>query len=57
MKLDVYVEQVSKMIAENSEQLLRAWMAQTGLLPSESVVVMVYTDGGFRIWIERKPTQ
>jgi hypothetical protein len=52
-------EQAMRFIHDNQEQLIRAWVAETGLLPSESVLVTQQApgvDGAIMTlqWIERK---
>ncbi len=42
-------------IADNRERLISAWVAETGLLPSESVLVVTDTADGQRTHIERRP--
>lgn len=43
-----------RFINDNAEQLLRAWFAETGLLPSESVLATQDTVDGTRMWVERR---
>ena len=44
-----------KFINENKEALIEAWIAETGLLPSESVLVISTSEiGTIRCWIEKK---
>lgn len=44
-----------KFVAENREKLLTAWVAETGLLPSESMIVeRRQLDGSLQISIEKK---
>lgn len=37
------------------ERLVEAWIAETGLKPSESVIVSKVTSGNYRTWVEAKP--
>lgn len=56
-------ETISKIVREklrwihkNEEQLVTAWVAETGLLPSESVLCRQEgADCVMRVWVEKKP--
>lgn len=41
-------------IAQNKDALVTAWVAETGNLPSESVICHGFRDGHARIWVETK---
>lgn len=43
-----------KIVVEHKEALLTAWMAETGLMPSESVLVVRNDGAAIRIFIEKK---
>lgn len=50
-------DKVDRMIAEiyaRREEFVRVWVAETGLHPSESVMVQQQKDGELRIWIRKK---
>jgi len=48
-------EERLKLIYANRERLVEAWIAETGLKPSESMLMEQTSEDGFsiRIWIER----
>ncbi len=46
-----------RMIDEHKEALVAAWVAETGLLPSESCMCVEHNGITQRIWIERLPTK
>lgn len=47
-------EQMARIVMENKEALLTAWVAEMGLLPSQSAICQQYIDGHWRIWVESK---
>jgi hypothetical protein len=53
--IEEYFKARMAFINENQEKLLEAWIAETGLLPSQSVL-MIQTDkdGITKCWVERK---
>lgn len=58
MGKDAFAEAARKMrewLQNRRERLCEAWIAETGLKPSESVLVQKQAeDGTIRIWVERK---
>lgn len=42
------------MISERKDALVSAWVAETGLKPSESVICSGWKDGVMRTWVETK---
>jgi hypothetical protein len=42
-------------ISAHREKLIEAWIAETGLLPSESILMQQDIGGVTRVWIEKKP--
>lgn len=49
------VEEKVRWITENRERLCEAWVAETGLLPSESELVEVHEpDGTTRVFVRRR---
>ena len=52
--LDAVVAERMRFIAANEEKLVEAWIAETGFLPSESVIVRSDGPTGTRMWMERK---
>lgn len=55
---DPFAEAARKLhehVMANRERLCQAWIAETGLKPSESVLVQrQMEDGSIRIWVERR---
>lgn len=47
------VAALMKTIDGQKEQLVMAWLAETGLLPSESVLVQQVSGSSYRIHVER----
>lgn len=47
------VASIMKMIDAQKEQLVMAWLAETGLLPSESVLVQQVSGSSYRIHVEK----
>ena len=43
-----------RIIAENKDALVSAWVAETGNLPSDSVICSGWKDGVMRTWVETK---
>ena len=55
MAFDVGVShEIIKKISAFKEVYVTAWMAETGLLPSECQLVCKIDGSKFKIWIERK---
>lgn len=51
-------EEKLRYIAAHRERLVEAWIAETGLLPSESMLVeQNMQDGTTRVWIERQDAE
>jgi hypothetical protein len=48
------VDQRLKFIAEHREKLMEAWVAETGFLPSESMLMQREKTGVIEIWVEKK---
>lgn len=54
-KISALVQEKLAFIAENREKLVAAWIAETGLLPSESMLVQQDKgDGSTDIWVQPK---
>lgn len=54
-KLQQIVREKLEYVAANKEKIVTAWVAETGLAPSESVLcVQNMADGSTRTWVERK---
>ena len=59
---DPFIEALTKIVAarlafirDNQDKLIQAWLAETGIYPSEAVICHRHTrDGGWRTWIEPK---
>jgi hypothetical protein len=50
------IDEKLRYIHENRERLLEAWVAETGCLPSDAMLITQECgDGTTRMWIERKP--
>lgn len=43
-----------KFIAQHRESLVSAWVAETGYLPSESVLCIQNLPNSVRVWVEKK---
>ena len=41
-------------VMKNREALVEAWLAETGVLPSEAVICEQRCPGGVRVWVGRK---
>lgn len=46
-----------KAIQYHKEALMTAWLAETGLLPSESALCVEHNGDKMRIWVERLPNK
>lgn len=45
-----------RFVMDNRDRLIEAWVAETGLMPSESMLVeQRMDDGTIRVWVERQP--
>lgn len=43
-------------VLKHKERYLEAWVAETGLLPSECILLnQTLADGTIRIWVEKRP--
>jgi hypothetical protein len=55
---DIYAQraaQIARFIQRNRDVLIAAWIAETGLLPSEAVLYeQSCADGTTRVWIEKQ---
>jgi len=51
-----YLERID-FIDRNKERLIEAWVAETGYLPSESVLVIKDEAFVTKIWVEKKPKE
>lgn len=47
-------QKAAQIVAEVSDDLLMAWLAETGHKPSESVICHQFRDGHMRVWVETK---
>lgn len=47
-------KKMAEIVASRREDLVTAWVAETGLLPSESVICMGYQGNILRIFVESK---
>jgi len=54
MNLDTLVAARLRDIAIHKEKLLEAWIAETGYLPSESVVIQQTSGMDLKLWVEKK---
>lgn len=54
-KLTQLVQERLRFVAANEEKLVEAWLAETGLKPSESMIVRQdMPDGSIRMWVQRR---
>ena len=53
--IEKMVEERMNFIASHRERFIEAWVAETGLHPSDCVMMQQETNEGLRIWFERKP--
>ncbi len=49
-----HVESLHRVILQQREQILAAFIAETGCLPSECEQVMMYTPTGFKCWVRKR---
>ena len=52
--LDIAVKKKFSFIAANKERLIEAWVAETGLLPSQATLIQQDKDGVTKVWVEEK---
>lgn len=52
---NIAIEQAHRILADHKEALVMAWLAETGLKPSESEIVTQITDDGkWHCWVQEK---
>lgn len=53
-ELQQKADELWKAVMANREKYLQAWVAETGLKPSECELVQVQNEAGFRVFVQRR---